>query len=195
MPSPRRLRLLVLATLVVVVLMLVYTSRLDDGKKDTRTLHDFYHKTMDGISSRAGRGQAVIDSKTGNRAGRIPADTDGDGDVDDDDRRAAAQTKERLREAEMRAKDLANDKALKPESPREVVGKGNSAEGQVRRPAVAADGVAMPVAADKTAKQQSQEELDADAELEDMIKAVPGNPRHDYTRPPPPLPRRIAAGR
>ncbi|UNI15024.1 hypothetical protein JDV02_001597 [Purpureocillium takamizusanense] len=175
MPSPRRLRLVMLAAIVTVVLILFYSSGLDDSKKDTRSFQDFYHKTMDGMSSNKKSsppppGQAVLDSKTGVRAGHIPADTDGDGDVDDDDRRASAGTKERLRQAEQKAKDLANEKSpLKPDPPSEVVGKGNSADGQVKKkPADAGSGVGKTKDAPL-----SKEEQEMDAELNAILKKAP----------------------
>ena len=46
MPSPRRLRLVMLAAILTVVLILFYSSGLDDSKKDTRSFQDFYHKTI-----------------------------------------------------------------------------------------------------------------------------------------------------
>ncbi|POR39715.1 Monothiol glutaredoxin-6 [Tolypocladium paradoxum] len=180
MPSPRRLRLLVLATVVAAVVVLFYTSRLNAGDKDARTLQDFYHKTVDGMSKGArGRGsgatspgQAVIDSKTGNKAGHIPADKDGDGDVDDDDKRASARTKERLREAEQRAKDQANEKSLRPDPPSEVVGKGNSAEGQVKKPKGGSDSGVSSKGKDAAPK-ETEEEHEAEVEMNSILKRAP----------------------
>ncbi|GJN83576.1 hypothetical protein PLIIFM63780_007125 [Purpureocillium lilacinum] len=178
MPSPRRLRLVMLAAILTVVLILFYSSGLDDSKKDTRSFQDFYHKTMDGMSKKGStsppspQGQAVLDSKTGAKAGHIPADTDGDGDVDEDDRRASAGTKERLRQAEQKAKDLANEKSpLKPDPPSEVVGKGNSADGQVKKPAAGGAGT-VGKAKDAPAK-ESKEEKEIDAELNAILKKAP----------------------
>ncbi|KAJ6445739.1 glutaredoxin domain-containing protein [Purpureocillium lavendulum] len=172
MPSPRRLRLLLIASIVTVVIILFYSSGLDESKKDTRSFQDFYHKTMDGMSKKKDPppppGQAVLDSKTGARAGQIPADTDGDGDVDEDDRRVSAGTKERLRQAEQKAKDLANEKALKPDPPSEVVGKGNSADGQVKKPAA---GGAVDKA--KESSQKAADDLEIDSELNAILKKAP----------------------
>ncbi|KAL3961898.1 hypothetical protein ACCO45_003421 [Purpureocillium lilacinum] len=174
MPSPRRLRLVMLAAILTVVLILFYSSGLDDSKKDTRSFQDFYHKTMDGMSKKGSasppspQGQAVLDSKTGAKAGHIPADTDGDGDVDEDDRRASAGTKERLRQAEQKAKDLANENLTPPS---EVVGKGNSADGQVKKPAAGGAGT-VGKAKDAPAK-ESKEEKEIDAELNAILKKAP----------------------
>ncbi|KAK4086232.1 hypothetical protein Purlil1_9317 [Purpureocillium lilacinum] len=188
MPSPRRLRLVMLAAILTVVLILFYSSGLDDSKKDTRSFQDFYHKTMDGMSKKGStsppspQGQAVLDSKTGAKAGHIPADTDGDGDVDEDDRRASAGTKERLRQAEQKAKDLANEKSpLKPDPPSEVVGKGNSADGQVKKPAAGGAGT-VGKAKDAPAK-ESKEEKEIDAELNAILKKAPGTFSPSYPSP------------
>lgn len=57
-------------------------------------------------------------------------DKDGDGTVDKDDELLAEEMAARVRAAEKKAKELANAKALKPDSPSEVVGVGSSAGGQ-----------------------------------------------------------------
>ncbi|KJZ76534.1 hypothetical protein HIM_03870 [Hirsutella minnesotensis 3608] len=97
MPSPRRLRLLMLATLVTVVLILFYASKFDDSSADKRSIQDFYHKTMDGMSKGNPPGQAVMDQ-------------DGAGPPGD-----GGSTKERLKAAEEKAKAKANTKALRPD--------------------------------------------------------------------------------
>ncbi|KND90268.1 Monothiol glutaredoxin-6, partial [Tolypocladium ophioglossoides CBS 100239] len=177
MPSPRRLRLLMLATIVTVILILLYTSGFDAGKKDSRTIQDFYHKTMDGMSKGGGTspgpGQPVMDSKTGNKAGHIPADKDGDGDVDDDDKKASARTKERLKAAEQRAKDQANEKALRPDPPSEVVGKGNSAEGQVKKVKSGSDTGSTSKGKDTPAPKETKEEHEAEVEMNSILKKAP----------------------
>ena len=58
-------------------------------------------------------------------------DRDGDGDVDEDDKRMARELTERLKEAELRAKEAANEKAgWRPDPPSKVVGMGSAREGQ-----------------------------------------------------------------
>ncbi|PNY23228.1 Monothiol glutaredoxin-6, partial [Tolypocladium capitatum] len=174
MPSPRRLRLLMLATVVTVIVVLCYTSGFDAGKKDSRTIQDFYHKTVDGLSKGGGTppGQAVVDAKTGNRAGHIPADRDGDGDVDDDDKKATARTKERLKEAEQKAKDLANEKALRPDPPSEVIGKGNSAEGQVKKVKGGSD-TGSTAKGKGTPPKETKEQHDTEVEMNSILKKAP----------------------
>lgn len=184
MPSPRRMRLLMLATLAAVVFILFYTSGLNaDREPDSRTLQDFYHKTMNAMDgSGADRpGQSVLNSQTGETAGHIPADKDGDGDVDEDDEKMAAKMQERLRAAEQQAKDKANEKAgLRPDPPSEVIGVGSSAGGQKKRPGAAADEVAAGGAGSGAAAQKGQgaetkpEVRQAEIELDSILKKSPG---------------------
>ncbi|PHH63791.1 hypothetical protein CDD81_5448 [Ophiocordyceps australis] len=173
MPSPRRLRLVFVATLVAVVFILIYTSNLQDRHpRDTRSFQDFYQKTMHGMSKQQ---QAVFDTSTGATAGRIPADKDADGDVDEDDRRVGEMTKQRLRAAEQMAKDKANEKALRPDPPSQVVGMGSSAEGQERKAKAKAVAEAPAPAESKSnaPPQVSQEELKAEQELNAILKRAP----------------------
>lgn len=163
MPSPRRLRLLLIAVLFTVVLILVYSSGLDSGRKDTRTFQDFYRSAMDGIKK--GRGQA------GSKKMRAWQDKDNDGDVDDDDLKITAAMQQRLKAAEQQAKEKANGKALRPDPPSHVVGKGSSAEGQDRKgsrhdSAASADGQEPPP--------ETKEEHDAEIELGRILKQAPG---------------------
>ena len=175
MPSPRRLRLLMLATVATVVVVLFYTSGLNAGNKESRAIQDFYYKTVEGMSKggAASPGQAVIDSKTGKSAGHIPADKDGDGDVDDDDKMASVRTKERLREAEQKAKDQANEKALRPDPPSQVIGMGNSAEGQANKVKAGSDKGASSVGKDAVSK-ETKEEHEAEVEMNKILKKAPG---------------------
>lgn len=124
MPSPRRLRLIILAAVTTTILILFYTSRIDSGKEGLDA--DFYHKTlhaMDGRDAPPGSGSSG--------GGQVPVDRDADGDVDADDDAAALELRERLGLAEQKAKEQANGKAgLRPDPPSDVVGVGSSAEGQ-----------------------------------------------------------------
>ncbi|PFH61661.1 hypothetical protein XA68_16671 [Ophiocordyceps unilateralis] len=147
MPSPRRLRLLMLATVVGVVFILFYASSFDDSaSRDSRTIKDFYRKTMDGMKKGAPPGQAVLDR---NRAANDYGD----------EQRLASSTKERLRAAEEKAKAKANTKALRPDPPSQVVGVGNSADGQAKKP--------------RPADVEPKKEFDAKQELDDMVKDRP----------------------
>ncbi|QUC18173.1 uncharacterized protein UV8b_02414 [Ustilaginoidea virens] len=163
MPSPRRMRLVLLAAIVTLFLILFYSSRPSQGSQPAQ---DFSRKTLSRIKKDSPPGQAVIDTETGRKAGLIPADKDGDGDVDEDDKKAAAAMQVRLKEAEQKAKSNANVKGgLKPDSPRNVVGKGSSAGGQPRKDTAEAAAEAKDA--------EEQPDADADAELSTMLKKAP----------------------
>lgn len=187
MPSPRRLRLLALAAIATVVFFLFYTSGVDPSQ-DSHTIQDFYHKTMDGMKKGSPPGQAIINTKTGEKAGHIPADKDADGDVDEDDRKITAEMQLRLKQAEQDAKDKANIKGgLKPDIPSEIVGKGNSAEGQPKKDksAAADKGVSGDAdkTTDKTKTKEPKEESEAEAELSSILKKAPGKILHNMFTP------------
>lgn len=117
------------AVIAVVVTTLFFTSTIRHSTvQDTRTIQDFYHKTMNALDHQRA-GQAVVDG--GQAIEPHIKDKDGDGTVDADDIQLAREMSERLRAAEQQAKELANKKApLKPDHPAEVVGIGSSADGQ-----------------------------------------------------------------
>lgn len=175
MPSPRRLRLLMIATLATVVFILFYSSRFD-AEPDSRTIEDFYHKTMNAMDG--GRaGKSVVDSHTGQTAGHLPVDKDGDGDVDEDDDRMAAKMQERLRAAEQMAKDKANEKAgLRPDPPSDVIGVGSSAGGQLKKGAAddAVSGSGSAASKDDESDPHQQERRQAEIELDTILKKSPG---------------------
>ncbi|KAM4059556.1 glutaredoxin domain-containing protein [Hirsutella rhossiliensis] len=168
MPSPRRLRLLMLATLVTVVLTLMYVSSLDDAAaNDKRTIKDFYHKTMDGMSKGNGPpGQAVLDKVA------AAASRDKDGGAGGD-KQFASDTKERLKAAEQKAKAKANGKALRPDPPSQIVGVGNSAEGQAKKPKPAADAAPSPKANGDPPETETKEEHAAEMEMNSILKKAP----------------------
>ncbi|KAH7133633.1 thioredoxin-like protein [Dactylonectria macrodidyma] len=132
MPSPRRVRMLMLASLLAVVFILFYTSGFDSGHDaEYQNSQGFIQKTKDAMNGGSPAGEAVLDSQTGQKAGHIPADKDADGDVDEDDRELSAKMQERLKAAEVQAKEKANARGgLRPDPPRQVVGVGSSADGQ-----------------------------------------------------------------
>lgn len=171
MPSNRRIRLLFSVVLAAVVTLLFFTSHLRaNTEQDTRNLQDFYHKTVNAMDKGrgSGGGQAVLDSKTGKEVGRTPKDKDADGNVDADDEVLAKEMAERLRQAEQKAKELANAKAPnKPDRPSEVIGVGSSAGGQVKKVGAAADGK-------EEVLQETDEEHEVEAEMERILKKAPG---------------------
>lgn len=120
MPSARRLRLLLIVLLAVVVMTLVYTAQLRANEDpDSRTIGDFIHRTKQGLDKAhgGGGGQTVLDSKK-------------DATPEDEEKRLSREMRERLKAAEIKAKDSANAKVLRPEKPEQVIGVGSSAGGQ-----------------------------------------------------------------
>ncbi|KAG9253683.1 thioredoxin-like protein [Emericellopsis atlantica] len=151
MPSPRRMRLILLAGLSTVILIFFYTSRLSDDamSKEHTPFRDFYQKTKHAMDAGSSSAQQLH-----------PADRDKDGDIDEDDRALGAEMQTRLKEAELRAKKIANQKGgLKPDPPSNVVGVGSSADGQ--------DG------AGGSSGEQVEEVRDAEAELNMILKKSP----------------------
>lgn len=182
MPSPRRVRLLILATLGTFIFILFYTSGFDSHRDaEAYGNQEFIKKTQHAMGGDSPPGQAVVDSQTGQKAGHIPADKDGDGDVDEDDKEMAVQMQERLKAAELEAKDKANEKGgLRPDPPRNVVGVGSSAEGQdkdkVAKPASGGKDVVGGASNEKQpqAETKTKEQLEARDELDSILKKSPG---------------------
>jgi hypothetical protein len=173
MPSPRRVRMLFTAVLAGVIITLFYTSHLRHShEKDSHALGDFYHKTVNAIDHKKPLGQTVLDTKTGKGVGHTPADKDADGDVDADDEQLSREMTERLKAAEQKAKDLANQKSpLKPDPPSEVIGVGSSRVGQEKKKKV---GSASDSAPDEDEHKETEEEHKVELELNSILKKSPG---------------------
>ncbi len=165
MPSQRRFRVLTYLVLAGVVTLLFFTSQARHSRDpDTRSLHDFYSKTLNAMD----RGHAARPPPIQ----KIVADhdVDADGDVDDDDTALAREMAARMRQAEQKAKDSANAKGpKKPETPEEVVGVGSSAGGQTR-PAPKPKSDPEPQETEET-----EEDLEVKAVLNDILKKSPGD--------------------
>ncbi|KAM0564009.1 hypothetical protein ACHAPJ_000217 [Fusarium lateritium] len=186
MPSPRRTRLLILATIGTFIFILFYTSGFDaHHDAEAYTGQEFIKKTQNAMSANE-QPAPVVDFATGEKAGQPHDDKDGDGDIDADDKELAAQMQERLKAAEAEAKGKANEKGgLRPDPPKKVVGVGSSAEGQhkdkVVKPASGEQGdVAAPAAAPAAVLEKkpetetrSKEEIEARAELDSILKKSP----------------------
>ncbi|KAK2069660.1 hypothetical protein P8C59_004217 [Phyllachora maydis] len=165
MPPQRRLRLLVCLVIAGTVTLLFFTSHLRQTQTpDSRTIQDFYHKTVDAID-KAGGGPGH-DGSPGTQGSRgTQLDQDGDGDMDADDKALARKMAERLRAAEQKAKDSANAKAPnRPDHPKDLVGVGSSAGGQ---------GASSKSAEEKSPAQETDEEHAAETVLNDMLKRSP----------------------
>ncbi|KAF3010507.1 hypothetical protein G7054_g10193 [Neopestalotiopsis clavispora] len=164
MPSARRLRALLLVALAVVITILFFTSQWQQSsERDTRTIQDFYHKTLNAMDGKRGTGGSqIIMSGKGGQVSAEAKDKDGDGSIDADDEQLADEMAERLRAAEQKAKDLANAKApLKPDSPGKVVGVGSSAGGQGKKDT------------DSTTVEESNQEHEIEITLNEILKKSP----------------------
>jgi glutaredoxin len=184
MPSPRRVRLLILATIGTFIFILFYTSGFD-GRHDaeTSTGQAFIKKTQNAMSANE-MPAPIVDFATGEKAGSTHNDKDGDGDIDEEDKKMAEEMQQRLKAAEAEAKGKANEKGgLRPDPPKKVVGVGSSAEGQnkdkIIKPAAGEQGAAA-VAPDAAAagkkpvtETRTKEELEARAELDSILKKSP----------------------
>lgn len=153
MPSPRRLRVLLIGVVAIVITTLVYTSQMRQSQGlDTRSFGDFYSRTKGGLERMHSGQQAIPDTKDGK-------DKDGDGDLDADDAQLAKEMSDRLKAAEQKAKDSANAKAPKPDAPEKVIGVGNSAAGQHNTK-------------DKSGNKLEEKEAEEDHEIEATINEI-----------------------
>ncbi|KAK7430810.1 hypothetical protein QQZ08_002599 [Neonectria magnoliae] len=178
MPSPRRVRLLMLAGLATFFFVLFYTSGFDSSHDaELRNSQGFVQKTKQAMGGASPPGEAVLDSQTGQKVGHIPADKDADGNVDEDDREIAAQMQERLKAAEKQAKEKANEKGgMRPDPPRQVIGVGSSADGQkdeeVKRAGTGAESKDTIESKGKE-PEESREMRDAALELASILRKAP----------------------
>jgi glutaredoxin len=166
------MRLLMVAVVITVIFVLFYSSGMEP--ETDVSFKDFYEKTKDAMERGTARGQAVINSKTGEKAGHIPADKDGDGDIDNDDKVAAQELQERLQAVAQEAKDKANEKSPKPDIPSKIVGVGSSAEGQVKKGQAKVGGDVGERVKSDTTKEETKEEHEAEVEMSSILKKSPG---------------------
>jgi hypothetical protein len=168
--------------LAAVVTMLFFTAHYRQTQEpDTRSLQDFYHKTVNAIDRARGGGQTVLDAKTGKEAGRTPIDKDADGDIDADDEILAKEMAERLKAAEQQAKEKANAKAPnKPDAPSQLVGVGSSADGQQKK----LDGDAPAKEAAVHKELEVDEDQEAKVILDKILKKSPSESAHYPPSPP-----------
>ncbi|KAL2019486.1 hypothetical protein VTK56DRAFT_9602 [Thermocarpiscus australiensis] len=165
MPTPRRLRVLVYVALAGFVTLLFFTSQARHARDpDTRSIQDFYYKTVNAMDKGHGAGAGGGASSDGQRvvAGK---DHDADGDVDEDDIIVAKQMAERLRQAEEMAKDNARAKAPnKPDPPEALIGVGSSASGQQR---------GASKGKEKEKERETEEDHEVEVELNAILKKSP----------------------
>lgn len=161
------MRVLALAAIATVVFILFYSSGIDSGEGS------FYDKTLKAMHP---QGQSVINTRTGEKAGHIPADTDGDGDIDEEDVRAKARQRAAQQHTQQKAQDNVNKKnPVMPDPPSKVIGVGNSGKGQDKSE-IAKGAVAK---AEKAKGKADEPELESDefnaaAELKRILSEAPG---------------------
>ncbi|KAI5466721.1 thioredoxin-like protein [Mariannaea sp. PMI_226] len=176
MPSHRRVRLFILAAAATFVFVYFYSgfeTHHDIMVPDTQ---GFFEKTKNAMDNQPPPpGKPVIDAQTGQKAGNIPVDKDGDGDVDKDDRDSSAKMQERLKVAEQQAKDKANKKGgMPPDTPRDVVGVGSSADGQDKDKVTEKDkSGSSKKGSSKSVDEMSKEDILAEAEIKSILKKAP----------------------
>lgn len=160
MPSPRRVRLLLLVGVGMALLILVYLPRLGNESPE-----DFYDRTVHAIDTQKSSGAGAAGAQQGSKPLQ-PADRDKDGDIDAEDEILGAEMQERLKDAELRAKAKANERApLPPDHPSDVIGVGSSADGQ-------------DASSDGADAQVVEEERDTEAELNSILKKSPSKSCH-----------------
>ena len=156
MPSTRRVRLLLLVGVGMALLILVYLPRLGENESP----EDFYDRTVHAIDNQKSSGAGAAGAQQGSKLLQ-PADRDRDGDIDAEDEILGAEMQERLKDAELRAKAKANERApLPPDHPSDVIGVGSSADGQ-------------DASSDGADAQVVEEERDTEAELNSILKKSP----------------------
>lgn len=118
MPSMRRVKVFTVLIFLSVIALLFYTASYRQSRSpDSRTVGDFYDKTVNALNS-ANQPKA-----------QTPL-TNNQNVKSEEDEMIAKKMAESLKEAAQVAKDNANAKAPKPDPPSQVVGMGNAAKGQ-----------------------------------------------------------------
>lgn len=156
----RRVKVFGLLILLVVVTLLFWTASLRQQREpDSRTVGDFYQKTVNGLNKKP--------STSGSTGGL-------GGDDDEEVSKAMAQ---RLKEAAQVAKDNANAKAPKPDPPSSLVGVGSAAEGASER-GVAGRKKFATGDAQAPVSEETEEDRKVDAELNSIMKKSPSKCFH-----------------
>jgi hypothetical protein len=152
MPSMRRIKVFGLFILLVVITVLFWTASLRQQRElDSRTVGDFYEKTVNGLNKKPSAGGSTRDSE--------------------DEELAKAMT-ERLNKAEQVAKDNTNAKAPKPDPPSIVVGVGSAAEGSGEK-GVAGRKKFGTGETQEPVKEETEEDHEVKVELNSILKKSP----------------------
>ncbi|KAH8662902.1 thioredoxin-like protein [Tricladium varicosporioides] len=160
MPSARRIKVFGLLVFLFVITVLFYTASLRQVQpQDSRTVGDFYAKTVNALDKKpgeAGTGKAV---------------------KNEEDEEVARAMSERLAEAAKLAKDKANKKAPKPDAPSSVVGVGSAADGANKERGVAGRKKFTSGESQEPVKEnervETEEEHKVEVELNSILKKSP----------------------
>lgn len=138
--------------MIAVVTVLLYSV----GQKgaDIRTAGEFYAKTLHALDHQSKSGSAETEDK----------------------QEISRAMSARLQEAAQLAKDKANAKAPKPDPPSQLVGVGSAAEGARDEKSVAGRKKFRPAGAETPAKKESEEDHEAEVELNSILKKSPSKP-------------------
>lgn len=137
---------------------LVYTAQLRANEDvDGRTLGDFIHRTKQGLDKAHGG--------TGDQTAPQSDKATKDSSPEEDEKRLSREMRERLKAAEIKAKDSANAKVLRPEKPEQVIGVGSSAGGQGGKGAT-----------EKGDSKMTEEERRIENTINEILKKSPGKP-------------------
>jgi hypothetical protein len=155
MPSMRRVKLITLLIFLFVLTLLFYTASLRQSReRDSRTMGDFYDKTVNALNSK--------NSKNKN-------------DVGTEDELIAKKMAESLKEAAQVAKDNANAKAPKPDPPSSVVGVGSAADGARgdERSVAGRKKFSSGAEEQKPVQEETPEDHEIEVELNSILKKSP----------------------
>jgi len=149
----RRIKVFGLLIFIIVITVLFWTASLRQQREpDSRTVGDFYEKTVNGLNKKPSTGGAAAAS--------------------DDDEVAKAMS-QRLKEAAQVAKDNTNAKAPKPDPPSSLVGVGSAAEGARDDRSVAGRKKFSTGESQEPVKEETKEEHEVEMELNSILKKSP----------------------
>ena len=170
-----------LAAVTTLIIIFFYTSRIESKTgREGRSLQDFYDRTVNAMDKGERLQQQQQQQQPPAEAPNSPpstnplpvADRDRDGDIDADDEIMGVEMQERLKAAELRAKEHANSRAgFKPDPPSDVVGVGSAAQGQ---------GEHSDDGSSSGDSEKSEAQVHAETELNSILKKSPST----YPAPP-----------
>ena len=148
----RRVKLITLLIFLFVITLLFYTASLRQSReRDSRTMGDFYDKTVNALNSKHKN------------------------DVGTEDELIAKKMAESLKEAAQVAKDNANAKAPKPDPPSSVVGVGSAADGARgdERSVAGRKKFSSGAEEQKPVQEETPEDHEIEVELNSILKKSP----------------------